>query len=116
MQSLIPIGSKPGKLYGLIKVHKINNPARPVVSMIGTSEYKLAKFLHSVIEPSIPDKYMLSSTNHFIEKLKQAKAQSHQILVSFDVISLLTNVPLEETTQIIANYLFDKDKDNIEER
>ena len=61
---------------------------------------------------SIPDKYVLSSTNHFIEKLKQVKVQSHQILVSFDVVSLLTNVPLEETTQIIANYLFNKDNPN----
>ena len=112
MQSLIPTGSKPGKLYGLIKVHKINNPARPVGSMIGTPEYNLAKFLDSVIKPSIPDKYMLSSTNHFIEKLKQVKVQSHQILVSFDVVSLFTNVPLEETTQIITNYLFGKDNPN----
>ena len=55
---------------------------------------------------------MLSSTNHFIEKLKHVKVQSHQILVSFDVVSLFTNVPLEETTQIIANYLFDKDNPN----
>ena len=50
-----------------------------------------------------------NSTNHFIEKLKQVKVQSHQILVSFDVVSLFTNAPLKETTQIIANYLFDKD-------
>ena len=112
MQSLILTGSKPGKLYGLIKVHKINNPARPVVSMIGTLEYKPAKFLDSVIKPSIPDKYMLSSTYHFIEKLKQVKVQSHQILVSFDVVSLFINVPLEEITQIVANYLFDKDNPN----
>ena len=80
--------------------------------MIGTPKYKLAKILDSVIKPSIPDKYMLSSTNHFIEKLKQVEVQSHQILVSFDVVSLFTNVPLEETTQIIANYLFDKDNPN----
>ena len=55
---------------------------------------------------------MLPSTNHFIEKLKQVEVQSHQILVSFDVVSLFTNVPQEETTQIIANYLFDKDNPN----
>ena len=56
MQSLISTDSKPGKLYGLFKVHKINNPARPVVSMIRIPEYKLAKFLDSVIKPSILDK------------------------------------------------------------
>ena len=80
--------------------------------MIGTPEYKLAKFLDSIIKPSIPDKYMLSSTNYFIEKLKQVKVQSHQILVSFDAVSLFTNVPQKETTQIIANDLFDKDNLN----
>ena len=41
--ALIPSGSKPGKLYGLAKVHKDNTPLRPVVSMVGTPEYKLAK-------------------------------------------------------------------------
>ena len=48
----------------------------------------------------------------FIEKLKQVKVQLHQILVSFDVVSLFINVPLEEATQIIASYLFDKDNPN----
>ena len=33
-------------------------------------------------------------------------------MVSFDAVSLFTNVPLKETTQIIANYLFDKDNPN----
>ena len=46
------------------------------------------------------------------KKLKQVKGLSHQILVSFDVVSLFTNVPLKETTQIIANYLFHKDNPN----
>ena len=55
MQSLIPTGSKPGKFYGLIQVHKINNPARHVVSMTGTTEYKLSKLLDPVIKPSILD-------------------------------------------------------------
>ena len=55
---------------------------------------------------------MLSSTNHFIEKLKEVKVNHIKILVSFDVVSLFTNAPLEKTTQIIANYLFDKDTPN----
>ena len=54
----------------------------------------------------------MSSTNHFIEKLKEVKVQPHQILVSFDVVSLFTSVSLEETTQSIANYVFDKSNPN----
>ena len=41
---LIPTESIPSKLYGLIKVHKEGNPAKPVVSMTNTLEYKLVKF------------------------------------------------------------------------
>ena len=40
IRSLILSGRNPGKLCGLIKVHKEGNPARPVVSMIGTPEYQ----------------------------------------------------------------------------
>ena len=45
IDQLIPSGSSPGKLYGRIKIHKKGNPAWPVVSMINTPEYNLAKFL-----------------------------------------------------------------------
>ena len=69
--SLIPSGSKPGKLYGLAKVHKDNTPLRPVVSMVGTPEYKLAKYLDNLIKPHIPDTYLLKSTDDFIERSKQ---------------------------------------------
>ena len=68
---LIPMGSKLGKLYGLCKVHKSNYPMRHVVSMIGTPEYELAKFIDSIIKPNIPDTFMLKSTNDFIEKIKK---------------------------------------------
>ena len=40
-----------GKLYGLCKVHKMGFPFRPVVSMIGTAEYTLAKYLDRIIIP-----------------------------------------------------------------
>ena len=56
LDKLTPRGCGPGKLYGMCKVHKNDNPMRPVVSMIGTPEYQLAKYLDSLIKPNIPDK------------------------------------------------------------
>ena len=50
VKNFIPKGSSLGKMYGLIKVYNNNNPARPVISMIGTPEYQLAKFLDSIIK------------------------------------------------------------------
>ena len=40
--ALIQCWKKPGKLCCLAKVHKDNTPLTPVVSMVGTPEYKLA--------------------------------------------------------------------------
>ena len=56
---LIPNGSKPGKLYGMAKVHKPDIPLRRIASMISTPEYKLAKFLDGLIKPHIPDRFLL---------------------------------------------------------
>ena len=53
------------KLYELIKIHNKDNPARPVVSMIETLEYKLAKVLNTIIKPYLPNKYLKNSTNDF---------------------------------------------------
>ena len=51
---LIPSGSQPRKIYGLCKVHKEGQPLRPVVSMLSTAEYNIAKYLDSIIKPCIP--------------------------------------------------------------
>ena len=67
-ESIYPTGSRPGAVYGLAKVHKPNVPLRPVVSMVGTAQYNLAKYLDSFIKPVIPDQYMLSSTADFVQK------------------------------------------------
>ena len=107
-EDLIPNGSKPGKLYGMAKVHKPDIPLRPVVSMINTPEYKLAKFLDGLIKPHIPDKFLLHSTEHFIDSLKDVPYSKKDNMVSFDVVSLFTNVPLPETIEIIINYLYEE--------
>ena len=106
-EDLIPNDSKPGKLYSMAKVHKPDVPLRPVASMINTPEYKLAKFLDVPIKPHIPDRFLLHSTEHFIDSLKDVPYSRKDSMVSFDVVSLFTNVPLPETIEIISIYLYE---------
>ena len=89
VQKLTPSGSSPGKMYGLVKVHKDNNPIRPLVSMIGIPEYQLANFLDIIIKPYIPQTYMLKSKKQFfgsdqhcskMEKLNNLKVINEQII------------------------------------
>ena len=55
------VGSRPGVLYGLGKVHKETKnevlPFRPIFSAIGTPTYKLAKFLRPFLTSLTQNEY-----------------------------------------------------------
>ena len=54
-EDLYSSGSKPGVLYALAKIHKALEDGipsiRPILSAIGTSTYKLAKFCDQLLKP-----------------------------------------------------------------
>jgi hypothetical protein len=100
---MTPSGCGTGRLYGTTKVHKTGQPVRPIVSMVNTPEYRLAKYLDNIIKPFIPSKYSISSNTEFMQKLKDLQLQEGDYCMSFDIVSLFTNVPLAETISIVAN-------------
>ena len=104
--SLTPVGAQPGKIYGMAKVHKSGVPLRPVVSMINTSEYYLAKYLDTFIQPNIPISFSVSSTSQFLDTLKHYVFSPNDKIISFDVVSLFTNVPLSETIDLICEKVY----------
>ena len=97
-------------IYGLPKIHKEGYPLRPIISSSGTYNYNLAKFLDSLIKPLlVSSKYILNDTFDFINKLSKISSCG-LYMVSFDVESLFTNIPLEETIHIICEIIFEKIK------
>ena len=81
-------------------------PFRPIVSSIGTYNYKLAKYLCNLLAPVIPMNHCSKDTFTFVEEIKQVRF-NNSFMVSFDVESLFTNVPLDETIDMAVNLLFD---------
>ena len=90
-------------MYGLAKVHKSGVPLRPVVSMVGTPQYQLSKYLDKLIRPYMSNKYSVSSTYDLIDKMNKLSVSNHTYMVSYDITSLFTNVPVQETIDIICN-------------
>ena len=76
--------------------------------MINTPEHNLAKRLDSLIKPYIPDSNSLSSMSSFINKIKEFRYMNDVKLVSFDVTSLLINVPVNLMIDDISSKLFSK--------
>ena len=74
--------------------------------MLGTPQYGLAKYLDGIIKPCIPNEHMLDSSSHFIDKLSRVNFPPECSMVSFDVVSLFTDVPLTEVIDLACNYVY----------
>ena len=110
-----PSASRSPMIYGLPKIHKDNILRRPIVSCIGSPTYRLAKHLVHIIGPlagQTPS--FVKNSRHFVQMVKGEKIDPEEKLVSFDVESLFTNVPVEESIEIIKRRL--REDMTVEER
>ena len=107
---MYPSGSAPARIYGTPKMHTFSSSdsfpkLRPIVSSIGTFNYNLARFLCDLLSPLVPNDYSCKDTFSFVFQIKDASL-SKKFLVSYNVTSLFTNIPLQETTDIAINLIF----------
>jgi hypothetical protein len=100
-KKLIPYHSKQPHLYGLPKIHKPNTPLRPTVCSICSPCYALTGFLQQILNPlSGKTDSFVKNSEHFIQFLKCVKMGGQDIGVSSNVVSLFTNLPVNEALQI----------------
>ena len=112
-ERLYPNGSSVGRLYGLPKVHKEGVPLRPILSAVGTHNHAVAKYLAELINPvsNSKGKHSASDTFDFISRISSLDI-SDKYMVSFDVTSLFTNVPIAEVVDICCERLYHVDHDH----
>ena len=79
----------------------------PTGSCAGTASYQLAKYLAQLLPPLTRSGYTVNSTKDLIVKIKNEKVPQNCNMVSFDVKSLFTSVPLEYTIDIIIKRVFE---------
>ena len=113
--SIYPKGSQPARIYGLPKMHKergLNSipPFRPIVTSIGTYNYNLAKYLCNLLTPHIPSEHCASDTFTFVQDI-QGLTMHGKFMVSSDIASLFTNIPLEECIDLAVEYISDGNPD-----
>ena len=73
---------------------------------MGTFNYNLAKHLKDLLTPLIPSEHCATDTFTFVREIKELN-YDEKFMVSFDVTSLFTNIPLHETIDIAVDLLFD---------
>ena len=96
-------------MYGLPKTHKEDTPLRPICSMIGTSQHELAKWLGEILAPVLKSysSHCIKDSITFANFIQNYNLEpTKAFLCSFDISSLFTNVPLDETIGICADALY----------
>ena len=94
----------PGYSYRSVKTHKTGNPLRPIISQMASPTYKVAKMLNQILVPYIPAGYAVASPTDFIDILKTTN--TNEDIASLDAESLFTNVPVDETIEIIMDRVY----------
>ena len=82
---------------------------RPIVSSIGTFNYKLSRLLVQYLTHLVHNEYSVKNTACFAKVIKNSKFGRDIIMTSFDIVFLFTNIILIETNKIAMDELFKSD-------
>ena len=105
-KKLYPTGATTPKYYGLPKVHKEDTPLRPIVSSIGSVTYETAKELSRILKPLVGrSAHHVRNNQDFIQSIEEITIEEEECMMSFDVKSLFTSIPIQTTLNIIKKLL-----------
>ena len=101
----------PPAIRGSIKHHKEGNPVRPIVSSIGSALYNTSKFLTDILSPlQNCNGFSVPKSAKFAEEISNVDIQDDEVMLSFDVVSLFTAIPVDKACNYISNKLLKDDK------
>ncbi|CAI2735413.1 unnamed protein product [Schistosoma spindalis] len=103
---LKPTGTITPRLYGLPKIHKSGLPLRPVLDMNNSAYHTIAKWLVQILKPLHKEivKHSVKDSFEFVDNIKHLSVKNN-FMISLDVSSLFTNIPLLETVEFICKEL-----------
>ena len=101
-----PTGANIPVLYGQPKIHKVNVPLRPIMSMVGALNHGLAQWLSKFLDP-IRSAPSMCRDSFALSRYLASSTLYKYYFVSYDVVSLFTNIPLKEAIDVILNRIYE---------
>ena len=108
---LKPTDSPAPRFYGQSKIHKPGVPIRPIVSYSASPLYNLNKYIANILKTYVKHKNNnAKNSTVFSNYIRNVPIEDDEIMVSFDVTSLYTNIPVIDTLNIIKDYAHSDDQ------
>ncbi|XP_071056828.1 uncharacterized protein [Onthophagus taurus] len=97
-------------LKSLIKLHKVEQSIRPIISNVNTPSSIIAKKLQTFLHKTFSNQfqYNIKNSTQLIDKLKNIHITKEHRLISFDIKNLYSNIPIKPTIDIIKQFLIKK--------
>ena len=88
------------------KIHKAEVPLRPIVLAVNSPTYRLSKELARILTPLAGHtESHVNNSAHFTQEIQDTTLEDDDIMVSFDVVSLFTRVPVDKAIDVINSKL-----------
>ena len=97
-----------------IKIHKDNEPIRPVINNIQAPTYKIAKHFNKWLPNLIQlnNTYITNNSTLLATELKTLYINEHSRMITMDIKDLYVNIPIDETITITRNLMTKNKIDN----
>ena len=101
---LKPTDSPASRFYGQSKIHKPGVPIRPIVSYSGSPLYNLNKYIANMLKVNVKqENNNVKNSTALSNYIRNVPIEDDEIMVSFDITSLYTNIPITDTLNIIKD-------------
>ena len=81
-------------------------PLRPINSCIGSPTYQVSRYLADLLKPLCSDSnYTVKNSRDFTEFIRTQTVQPDEEIVSLDVVSLFTSIPVDLALEVIDHRL-----------
>ena len=96
-EGLKSVNPKPPKFYISPKIHKENNPERPLINPINCNTSEISSFVDHNLQPLVREiPSCIKDTNDFINEINNFPVAPNSLPVTMDVKSLYASIPNRE--------------------
>ena len=106
MKVLFRKSPRTSNLYLLPKIHKKNNPGRPIINSIGSLTETMSALVDEIVRKySVLARSYIKDTSHFLQVITKLKISPGDILVTVDVTALYRNIPHQDGINKVLNFM-----------